>query len=216
MDPVSRFGHLIRQAVLLPFFGSSRLYWERRYRLGGDSGIGSYGQEAEYKAEVLNAFVRDKKIESAIELGCGDGHVLSLVDYPRYLGLDVSKTAIERCGRQFAGDASKSFLWYDPKASANFGDFLQADLTLSLDVLFHLVEDAIYDSYLCNLFEMSRRYVIVYSSDVESVTKAPHVRHRKFTQSVAQRFPHFKVIDKRAPSRANNPAAKSFVTFERA
>ena len=212
---MSRFAHLIRQAVLLPFFGNSRLYWERRYRLGGDSGVGSYGREAAYKAEVLNAFVRDKQIETVIELGCGDGHVLSLVDYPRYLGLDVSKSAIERCGRQFAGDAAKSFLWYDPKNGADLGDFLQADLTLSLDVIFHLVEDEVYDNYLRNLFGISRRYVIVYSTDAEAASKVPHVRHRTFTRSVEQRFPDFKVIDKRAAATGEGAAATTFVMFKR-
>jgi hypothetical protein len=132
------------------------------------------------------------------------------------LGLDVSRIAVERCARQFAGDTAKSFLWYDPKAAANLGDFLQADLTLSLDVMFHLVEDAIYDGYLRTLFGMSRRYVIVYSSDVEAATKVPHVRHRKFTQSVELRFPDFKAIDRRAASHAGDPAAKCFVMFERA
>lgn len=212
---MARFAHLIRQAVLLPFFRNSRLYWERRYSLGGDSGVGSYGQEAAYKAEVLNAFVRDKQIESVIELGCGDGHVLSLFDYPRYLGLDVSRSAIERCGRQFGGDTSKSFLWYDPKNGTDLGDFMQADLTLSLDVMFHLVEDDVYDNYLRNLFGISRRYVIVYSSDEEVFTKLPHVRHRKFTRSVQQRFPDFNLIDKRANSQAEEQAAKNFFVFER-
>ena len=212
---MARLAHLIRQAVLLPFFGSSRQYWERRYRLCGDSGVGSHGQEAAYKAEILNAFVRDKNVGSAIELGCGDGHLLSLVGYPRYLGLDVSRTAIERCARQFAGDSTKSFLWYDPTAGANLYDFLQADLTLSLDVIFHLVEDAVYESYLGNLFGMSRRYVIVYSTDVEAPTALPHMRHRNFTGSAEQRFPDFKVIDKRAAA-SDSTAAKSFVIFERA
>jgi len=212
---VARFAHLIRQALLLPFFGTSRRYWERRYSLGGDSGAGSYGKEAAYKAEVLNAFVRDKQIESVIELGCGDGHVLSLVDYPRYLGLDVSRLAIERCGQQFGDDASKSFLWYGPTNGTDLGDFLQADLTLSLDVMFHLVEDDVYDNYLRNLFGTSRRYVIVYSSDEEVFTKLPHVRHRKFTTSVQQRFPNFNLIDTRTNSKADAQAAKSFFVFER-
>ena len=39
-------------------FGGSEAYWKRRYQLGGDSGRGSEGKAAEYKAEVLYAFIR--------------------------------------------------------------------------------------------------------------------------------------------------------------
>ena len=36
-----------------PFPGSEK-YWEKRYIAGGNSGAGSYGKLAEFKAEVLN------------------------------------------------------------------------------------------------------------------------------------------------------------------
>ena len=89
-----QLGHLLRQAVLLPSFRASSVYWERRYRLGGSSGSGSTGHLAAFKAEVLNRFVHDHGIKSVIELGCGDGQQLALAEYPLYLGLDVAKTSI--------------------------------------------------------------------------------------------------------------------------
>ena len=39
-----------------PFPGSCR-YWEDRYNAEGNSGVGSYGKFAAFKAEVINAFV---------------------------------------------------------------------------------------------------------------------------------------------------------------
>ena len=53
-------------------------YWENRYKNNGNSGAGSYGRLAEFKADVINNFIAENKITSVIEFGCGDGNQLSL------------------------------------------------------------------------------------------------------------------------------------------
>jgi hypothetical protein len=58
-------------------FPGSGSFWENRYRTGGTSGSGSYGRLAEFKAEILNEFVRERGVSSIIEFGCGDGAQLS-------------------------------------------------------------------------------------------------------------------------------------------
>ena len=78
----------------------SRKYWEDRYHQGGNSGAGSYGRLGQFKANVLNAFVSEWDIRSVIEWGCGDGHQLSLADYPEYLGIDISEKAVEICRKK--------------------------------------------------------------------------------------------------------------------
>jgi hypothetical protein len=182
---------------LLSFTSSgSRQYWERRYRAGMTSGAGSYGLLSEFKAEILNGFVASHAVRSVIEFGCGDGNQLSLAAYPLYLGLDVSKTAIDRCRERFTDDDSKSFLWYDPARTIRLASFLNADLTLSLDVLYHLVEDHIYWRYLQDLFSTSRRFVIIYSSDGEEGSMVPHVRHRAITIDVSRNFPDFRLMER--------------------
>jgi len=191
---MQQLGHLIRQAILLPGFRSSGSYWEQRYRIGGTSGNGSSGHLAAFKAEVLNEFVQSEKIGSVIEFGCGDGQQLALAEYPSYLGLDVSKTSVRLCLERFRGDPSKAFVCYKPAGTPDLGRFLTADLTLSLDVIYHLVEDAIYLRYLDDLFPAARRFVIVYSSNQEAARTVPHVRHRRFTQDVAERMPEFALI----------------------
>jgi hypothetical protein len=95
-------------------FRGSQTYWEAHYSRGGTSGEGSYGKFAEFKAEVLNRFVTENHVRSVIEFGCGDGNQLSYAQYPAYIGLDVSKTAIRQCIHRFRDDTSKSFFWYDP------------------------------------------------------------------------------------------------------
>ena len=75
-------------------FTSSEKYWVNRYNGGGNSGEGSYGQLAEFKAEIINEFVRRNVITSVIELGCGDGNQLKLAEYPLYIGFDVSLKAL--------------------------------------------------------------------------------------------------------------------------
>jgi hypothetical protein len=208
------FGHLIRQALLLPLFGASRNYWERRYRMGGDSGAGSGSDLPRFKSDVLNGFVRREEVESIIEFGCGDGGQLALADYPRYLGLDISKTAIARCGERFREDPGKSFLCYDPAAAVRIGNFLRADLTLSLDVIYHLVEDPIYECYLEDLFTASRRFVIVYSTDRDERTRSPHVRHRAFTADVRRRFPEFQ-LDRTMDNRVEDESLPKFFFYAR-
>ncbi|HVZ33768.1 MAG TPA: class I SAM-dependent methyltransferase, partial [Polyangiaceae bacterium] len=96
-----KLAHYARQFWLGATSRSSGEYWERRYGLRMTSGPGSYGALAAFKAEILNGFVRQHRIESVLELGCGDGNQLALAEYPRYLGLDVSKTAIDLCVQRF-------------------------------------------------------------------------------------------------------------------
>lgn len=169
-------------------------YWERRYASGKTSGSGSYGRLAAYKADFLNNFVKNHEVTSVIEFGCGDGNQLGLAEYPRYFGYDVSMTAIEKCRGLFPNDASKTF----HLSSEYAGE--KADLVLSLDVIYHLVEDDLFDSYMHMLFEAADRYVIIYSSNdhlMQDVNQ--HVRHRRFTDWTAKRS------DFRLISRIENP-----------
>jgi SAM-dependent methyltransferase len=204
-----RVGHLVGQAWLALTTRSSGDYWETRYRLGMSSGCGSSGELARFKADVLNNFVREHGVRSVIEFGCGDGQQLALAQYPRYLGLDVSRTAISLCSRRFAGDPTKSFLWVESSQGGNLGEFLRADLTISLDVIYHLLEDRVYESYLKDLFGAARRHVVVYSSNRDESVLARHVRHRKFLDDVGVAHPEFRLA-----GRTENPLREqSFADF---
>src|SRR5690606_31220817 len=85
-------------------------YWDDRYKAGGNSGAGSYGRLAEFKAHVINLFFEQKGIFEVIEFGCGDGNQLSLFAAVDYLGIDVSPTAVSKCKARFSSDVKKN-LW---------------------------------------------------------------------------------------------------------
>jgi hypothetical protein len=175
--------------------GSSAEYWERRYRAGGTSGSGSYGSNARAKADVVNRVVREHDVASVVEFGCGDGNQLSLLDVPSYIGLDVSPTAIDLCTTRFADDMSKSFFRYDPVHFVDRAGVFRCDLALSQEVIFHLVEDDVFDRYMTQLFAGANRLVLICSSDHEA-THAKHVRHRKFTDWVAAHKPSWSLIER--------------------
>ena len=177
--PGVRHLSLLRQRI---GFRGSAVYWEQRYSHGGTSGAGSYHALAEAKAAFLNDFVHTRGVGSVIEFGCGDGNQLSLADYPSYIGLDVSRSAIGLCQRRFAGDPAKSFFLYDGACFTDRVGLFTADLAISLDVIYHLIEDAVFHTYMTHLFAAGGKFVIIYAPNQEIPGTAPHVKHRHFTQ----------------------------------
>lgn len=166
---------------------SSKNYWQQRYSKGGNSGAGSYGKLAQFKADVLNGFCADYKddVELVIEMGVGDGNQASLfTECKEYIGVDVSSKAIELARARMP---NRRFVSYDGTVTAfkNLGLPI-ADLVLSLDVLFHLIEDSVFENYMQTLWCASQKFIIVYSSNVNR-KDATHVRHRHWTDWVKQR-----------------------------
>jgi hypothetical protein len=173
-------------------FSSSAQYWEDRYLLGGNSGAGSYGRLAEFKARTINKFVEDHGVRSIIEFGSGDGAQLNLAHYPGYTGVDVSSRAVELCRDKFRDDPSKRFiLASSPEATA-----ARAELAMSLDVIYHLVEDSVFDQYMTRLVSAAEKFVCIYSSNAARVSPDKHVRHRVFTDWMTKNAPAWKLLSK--------------------
>lgn len=179
-------------------FKSSKNYWDKRYLKGGDSGQGSKGILKEFKSHFIANFVKENNITSIIDFGCGDGEqverILELVDV-QYTGLDVSPKAIKKCINRLGKRGRVSFFLYDPEAFYDSMGIFKHDLALSLDVIYHLVEDEVFEKYMRDLFNSARKYVIIYSCDKEepSVFYAPHVRPRKFTEWVKENIQGWKL-----------------------
>ena len=193
-------------------FRDSSSYWEKRYQQGKTSGVGSYGRLAAYKAEVLNDFVAKNNIGSVIEFGCGDGTQLALAQYPSYVGVDVAQGSVALCEARFAGDNSKLF-YLTTKIPADLGQF---DLALSLDVVYHLVEDAIFEAYMRSLLEHAGKYLIIYSSNKVEPSGVPHVRHRLFTKWIETNAPQWRqigFIPNKYPEDPKQPNDTSFADF---
>jgi glycosyltransferase involved in cell wall biosynthesis len=196
-------------------FRSSSHYWEQRYSVGESSGVGSYGRFAEYKAEVLNGFIAEYNIRKVADFGCGDGNQLKLLNCPEYLGLDVSPAAVEKCRASYRHDQTKTFLVNTgPEAMAKVRAF-GPELTMSLDVIYHLVEDETFERYLTNLFAVSSRYVVIYSTNFDKRYEFPHQLDRKFTDYVAQHMPGWRLMKVLPNPHKGHDTQSDFYIYER-
>lgn len=180
------YNQLLKQIQFQLKYKSSSQYWEERYASGGHSGYGSYDNLAKFKASVLNNLVKKENISSVIDFGCGDGNQLKFMECPKYIGLDVSKTAILTSKEKFKQDSTKSFFLYDPLAFFDKDGIFTADLALSLDVIYHLIEDEIYWKYLTDLFNSAKRFVVIYAWNLShcDIELAPHIKPRRFTEDI--------------------------------
>lgn len=195
---------------------NSSSYWKTRYNKGGNSGPGSYSNLANFKIDILIDFVISNNIKSVRELGCGDGNNLIGTNYKKYYGYDISEQAINMCKTKIVNENYNFILLKDDTK------FEKCDLSLSLDVIFHLLEDTVYDTYMKQLFQS--KYVIIYSSDIHNIDfekkynikMAEHVKHRKFTEYIEKNYPQYDLISKIAnkfPFNINNQNHTSFSDF---
>jgi len=165
----------------------SKEYWEERYSKGGNSGMGSYGSSASLKASVINTIIDKHSIKTINDYGHGDGNNITLLKGNfKYYGYDVSKSAYDICTLKFKDNKAYTFYHTDKQ-------FKQADLALSLDVLYHLVEYDVYQDYLNRLFSKST-FVLIYAQDFDGDVNS-HCRSRKFTTYIKNTFPAFTHID---------------------
>ena len=162
---------------------NSKEYWEERYESGGNSGAGSRGIIAEYKANVINNFIETNNIQTVCELGCGD-FLFKLYNVQNFTGYDVSKYIIEENKRK------SNHLF-----TTSMGDLSSYDLTISMDVILHLIEDDVYRKYVKDLFELSNKYVIIYSTNWDEILPAIHNKYRKFMIDVPKNFKLIAFID---------------------
>jgi hypothetical protein len=170
----------------------STSFWDLHYRAHGTSGPGSRGEAAEIKAREINRIVEAYGVESVIEFGCGDGYQLGKLSIPEYIGLDVSPTALGMCIGAYGSDPTKTFLRYDQGAWKDNLRIVHADMAMSVDVIFHLVEDEIFERYMEDLFSCADRFVLIYATDGPRPVREPKfTRHRSFSAWVAAHMPEW-------------------------
>lgn len=162
---------------------NSKEYWENRYKSGGNSGAGSQGIIAQYKASIINDFVKKNNIQTVCELGCGDW-LFSLFDVPEYTGYDVSEFVVERNKKQ-----------YKHKFTTSINELTSYDLIISMDVILHLIEEDVYQQYMKDLFRLSNKYVIIYSTNWDEILGGVHNKFRKFISDVPENFELIEFID---------------------
>jgi len=171
-------------------FESSSSYWENRYQKNGNSGSGSYNESANFKAKVINNFIKNYDIEYVEEFGCGDGNQLTHAMYPNYIGYDVSDNILIKIKSKFKHDTTKQF--FNLKEYSNLNSHFE--VALSLDVIYHLVEDNIFESHMELLFS-GYEYVVIFSTNYDDkFYSGGHIKNRKFTNWIENNVKNYQLI----------------------
>ena len=157
-------------------------YWENRYKNNGNSGEGSHRKDLyTFKLNYIQNLVNSKQIDSVLDYGCGDGNQTKEFVVNYYLGMDISEYIIQQNKIKY----NKNYITlgeFDFKKNQD-----SFDLVLCLDVLFHLVDEKEYLETVKNLFQLSKKYVLIYSQD-KNYNQAPHVLYRTFSNLVPQNY----------------------------
>jgi hypothetical protein len=191
---------------------SSENYWKRRYKRGGNSGAGSYGRLADYKSEYINDLVSRYGVESVVEIGSGDGNQASEYTFSPYTGIDLSAKMVAECRKRFSDRKDWNF------STASEWVLKPHDMSMSLDVIYHLIEDGVYEAYMNQLFNSALRYVLIYVSDKDTQHSAKHVKHRNFSEWVAENRGDWELLE--APKHpfpmiaGSDPNQTSFASFK--
>jgi len=87
---------------------------------------------------------------------------------------------------------------YDPQYFVDNVSLFKSDLTLSLDVIYHLIEDNVFNKYMQDLFSTSKKYVMIYASNTNTnkIIQSQHVKHRNFSEWVTKNLLEWKLIKK--------------------
>ena len=167
--PKSR-GNLFRKS-----FDSAK-YWNRRYGDGGNSGDGSRGEILSWKAKQINSFISEVRCGYVIDFGCGDGVLASLLKVERYLGLDVSENIIIK--NAATKKDNQIFEVYENRAAGS-KTYYGSDLSLSVDVILHLIEEHIYNDYMSSLFLSTEKYVLIFNTNTNIQIQGMN-KHNRF------------------------------------
>jgi SAM-dependent methyltransferase len=187
---------------------NTKKYWEQRYKEGGNSGAGSYGRLSKFKSDIINNIIKKYNIKTILDLGCGDGNQLSYFKINNYVGYDISKTIILKNQIKFKYDNTKQFIY-----NLSILNNKKFDLVLSLDVIYHLLEEELYQEYLNNLIKYSNKYILIYSSNKIHFNNK-HIKERKFTNDLKKKkeIEFIQFIPNKYPFK-NDPINESISNF---
>ena len=136
-------------------------YWEDRYRLGDKGGAGCSGRRKEWRWRVIEKYA--PRVEDVIDVGCGELSFWSGRDCERYMGIDISRTALERNRRNRPK-------WDFIQASASTPLHAKAEVVFCFDVLFHIMDRTEYYSAIENLISYTGRWLFISTWDVNPFT----------------------------------------------
>jgi hypothetical protein len=127
------------------------------------------------------------------------------------MGIDVSPETTTLCRAEFDGGETNTFY-----VTSEMPAIAPRDLALSLDVIYHLIEDDAYYAYMRQLFNAPSRYVIICSSNKDAPGPAAHVRHHAFRHWISKHRPSWALIETirtKYPYSDPEPDTTSFAGF---
>jgi len=153
-------------------------YWDERYKKGQNSGSGSYGSNADFKADIIDQVIKEYEVETLLDFGCGDGNQISLIkSQVDYCGYDVSETTIQNCETKFKGDERKQFHVFDPMIYNPTPAF---DMTMCLDCLFHVTIEEEWLKTIDCICKCSEKVVLIVTNTEEIRGEYfPHVNFKR-------------------------------------
>lgn len=168
-------------------------YWDNRYnKRHGISGDGSRGRLLAYKAHTYNLLADCYNWKSVVDLGCGDGFIVPLIDHEVYLGYDISEKCIDYCNNHHYPDKNRRFVSgsiynaYDQERG-------KYDVAISFDVTFHITDEDDYWQHLHVLSTVSNHVLIFTVNETqERMTELwgqdipPHVYYRPAVKDISQ------------------------------
>lgn len=124
------------------------------------SGTGSRGKLANFKADFVNNFIKEKNIKTIFDFGCGDLQNASLLKVENYLGIDIVEHAHPK---NISANNFKTMVSRFDK----FENSEKADLCLCMDVLYHILEDEqdYLHATLEKIISYSKQYFIIYAQN---------------------------------------------------
>ena len=155
------------------------MYWIfsiliNRYIENSNSWKWSYWENAIFKANFINNFIKENNIKTVTEFWCGDWNNLELYKIENYEGLDVSEKAINICKEKFKEDKTKQF--------SILTDWeYKAELTLSLDVTYHIFPKIEWKKYINKVINSATKFAIFYNFP-KWTANAPHINDYNFEE----------------------------------
>lgn len=184
-------------------------YWEKRYKSGGNSGAGSYSIECDFKVEFINSIIEKKNIQTINDFGCGDGNVISQIKgFNQYVGYDISSTAVNKCDLKLGSNPKYKFI-------NSISEFIPSDLSTSIDVIYHILEEELFTEYLQSLYDYSTKYILVYGVDQNSEYSGNHVKYRKFSDILTFKYNLDLILTEHYKPKHGTSGPVAFYLFEK-
>ena len=134
---------------------SNKSYWDKRYKTGGTSGLGSVGNIRDWKWEIIHQYTN---ADSVLDVGCGDMSFWEGKKCADYLGLDISPHIIRKLQKEHPWGI---FICSNAKEKLD----ISKPVVLCLDLIFHITDEKTLEKIIFNLITWSTDLIFIFNWD---------------------------------------------------